>query len=189
MQIIKTLTLCSILFFSYSSKAQFTIEGGVPSLSLTKAQFHSTGLRMGSYLKVGYQKNKLGFGLTGITKSSLGLVGNEFFVGPYVNYRLKLKENSPLTIVPEISVLYSQRKQSAEMGFDQYKLLTANVGVGLEYKLNKNWSLTYSLAVGMGREQVEYADGIINRPIQLTTSFPLMHSFGVKYTFGKRRKK
>lgn len=188
MQFIKTLIICSILFFSFSSKAQFTIEGGVPNLSLTKTQFQSTGLRMGSYLKVGYQKDKIGFGLTGITKSSLGLAGNEFFIGPYVNYRLKLKENSPLTIVPEVSMLYSQRKQSTEMGFDQYKLPTANVGVGLEYKLNKNWSLTYSLAVGMGREQVEYADSEVNRPIKLTSSFPLMHSFGIKYTFSKRKK-
>ena len=186
MQFNETIILGLILFSSYSSLAQLTLETGVPSLSMTKSKFESTGFRPDSYLTIGYEKSQFGFGLTGITKSSLGLVGNEFFIGPYLNYRLKLKENSPLIIAPEISVLYSQRKQSAEIGFDQYKLLTANVGVGLEYKLNKNWSLTYSLALGVGREQVEYADAAAYRPTQLTTSVPMMHSFGVKYTFGQR---
>ena len=138
MQIKKMVVTCLVFILSHISIAQVTLETGVPSLLLSKSKFESTGFRLDSYLKLGYEKGKVGFGLTGITKSSLGLVGNEFFVGPYVNYQWKPTENSKFIIAPEISVLYSQRKQSAEMGLDQYKLLTANVGVGLEYKLNKN---------------------------------------------------
>jgi hypothetical protein len=183
----KILILGLILFSYYGSMAQLTLETGVPSLSMTKSKFESTGFRPDSYLKIGYEKSQFGFGLTGITKSSLGLVGNEFFVGPYVNYHWQPNENSRIFIVPEVSVLYSQRQQPADVGFDNYQLLSANLGVGLEYKLNKNWSLTYSLAVGVGRERVEYADGTVRKPVNLTSSFPLMHSFGVKYTFRKRR--
>lgn len=189
MKVLQFILVTTIILTVYELRAQVRLETGVPSLVQNDWRTNRSGYKLDHYTKVGYQTKNWGFGVLGIANASDAIKSSEFTVGPFINYSIKPLRKVPLTLLPEVSLLYSKSRYQNGVSTNRrlQELYFGHFSIGLDYELFNNWSLVYSLGAGYGREVLEYRNGSRQVSPRQLFSFPMFSSLGVEYTFNTKR--
>lgn len=171
-----------VLLACYSiGYCQLTLETGFPSHRMN-LKSNSSEYELDHYVRIGKKNLKLEKGFLGIAR--FGIEGgkcSDISLGPYLNYTIKPLKKVPVVLIPEVMILVKRSQYLSYFYRGPEWLLTANIGLGLGYEFQENWSIISTGNVGYGKQFPIYS-GEQN----LVFDFPMGVSLGVKYTFKKK---
>jgi hypothetical protein len=160
--------------------AQINFEVGIPFTPNVIA-LGQDGLRAtGVYCKVGYEINKFNSSLLVILPPSSTDV-YEKGLGLDVNYTLGLNKIQRIKFYPTVQLIYSRKNQNNPQKFENYNLLSGNLGMGIGYKVNQQIHLVSLTTLGFGRQVFE------DRKRTITTA-PFLLSVGLNFKLKKQTK-
>ena len=151
--------------------AQFNIEMGIPSI---REGISSNFTIIGTYARVGYQNQRIGYSILFSRASILNDFINKKSIGLTADYEIKLKKNNQLIIKPGLMTMFTKNKFNDPLFNNNVYAIGPKVSIQLELRKRISFISHSSLMYGIQKQKINQLNNTVYH-------FPIIAPIGINY--------